>query len=103
VAEPQIENMKKETIRKFDAAVQLSRPVLRQLAAKGYRYVQVKAFTRDMRQDYIDPRFILLMPLRELPGEPARKDIYEPINSEMLKDWADLPGVGVEVLVTGIL
>jgi len=29
-----------------------------------------------------------MVPIKELPVDPILKDIYEPINSELLKKWA---------------
>lgn len=61
---------------------------LEQLIGKGYRYVQVKGLTTDYHYDYIEPSRIVLIPLRELPADQSAKDIYEPIDSQLLLSWA---------------
>jgi hypothetical protein len=61
---------------------------LQQLQAQGYHFVQVKGFTIDKHYDYIDPHTLVLLPLRSLPSDPDKKDIYEPIPSELLMKWA---------------
>jgi hypothetical protein len=74
---------------------------LQKLKNKGFRYVQVRGFTSDKRLDYVDPRYIVLVPMKDLPGEQGEKEIYEPIDSKLLMDWANEPNEGVEVLVAG--
>jgi hypothetical protein len=72
---------------------------LEKLKNKGFRYVMVKGFTSDKRLDYVDPRYIVLVPMKDLPGEQGEKEIYEPIDSKLLRDWANEPDQGVEVLI----
>jgi len=69
--------------------VPLTIHLLQALEKKGYQYVQVKAFTSDKHFDYVDPRVFIMVPIKELPIDPVMKDIYEPINSELLKRWAN--------------
>lgn len=83
----------------FGPAVALTVEALVALKEKGYRYVGVNAFTKDRQPDYMDPRYIVLAPMRELPEEAEKKGIYEPVDSPMLVDWANHPGEGVEVLI----
>ena len=61
---------------------------LETLKKRGYKFVQVKGLTADKHYDYIEPHFLLLVPLMELPTDPLKKDIYEPIKSELLQKWA---------------
>jgi len=91
--------MKNEIRENFQSTVRLTIQLLQQLKDKGYRYVQVKAFTQDKRLDYIDPRYFLLVPVRELSDDPDKKEIYEPINSDILLEWAGSPNVGIDVWV----
>ena len=63
--------------------------LLQALEKKGFQYVQVKGFTSDKHFDYVDPRVFIMVPMKELPTDPFLKDIYEPINSELLKKWAN--------------
>ncbi|MBL7728986.1 MAG: hypothetical protein JNM68_14915 [Dinghuibacter sp.] len=69
-------------------AVELTVKALETLEHKGYKYVQVRALTPDKHFDYVEPNHMLLVPMKELPTDPALKDIYEPIGSELLKQWA---------------
>jgi hypothetical protein len=61
---------------------------LQKMEAEGYKYVQVKGFTMDKHFDYIEPHIMVLVPMKELPTEQDKKDIYEPTNSKLLKQWA---------------
>jgi hypothetical protein len=69
-------------------AVELDARVLKDVERQGYKYVQVKGLMTDKRYDYLAPRFLLLVPLKELPTDPREKDIYEPIPSPLLEQWA---------------
>ncbi|MDB5252881.1 MAG: hypothetical protein JWP27_2050 [Flaviaesturariibacter sp.] len=61
---------------------------LQKMEAEGYKYVQVKGFTMDKHFDYIEPHIMVLVPMKELPTDQDKKDIYEPTNSKLLKQWA---------------
>jgi len=69
-------------------AVPFDANMLEALEREGYKYVQIKGLTTDKRFDYLAPRFLLLVPLKELPTDPREKDIYEPIPSPILEQWA---------------
>ena len=69
-------------------AVEFDVNVLETLERQGYKYVQIKGLTSDKRYDYFAPRFLLLVPFKELPADPRDKDIYEPIPSTILEQWA---------------
>ncbi len=58
------------------------------LQDKGYKFVQIKGLTVDRYYDYVEPLILVLVPLKELPTDPFKKDIYEPIKSELLYKWA---------------
>jgi len=73
--------------------------VLEKLKQEGFKYVQVKGITTDNHYDYTEPSRILLIPLRELPRSKAQKDVYEPIESQLLEDWALRSDVGAAVVV----
>lgn len=62
--------------------------VLADLERKGYKYVQIKGLTMDRRYDYMAPHLLVLVPLKELPADQTQKDIYEPIGSRILAQWA---------------
>ena len=69
-------------------AVQVDANMLEALEREGYKYVQIKGLSTDKRFDYLAPRFLLLVPLKELPTDPRDKDIYEPLPSPILEQWA---------------
>ena len=58
------------------------------LQVRGYKFVHVIGLTADNHYDYTDPDLLLLVPLKELPTDPEKRDIYEPIKSELLYKWA---------------
>ena len=62
---------------------------LDELQDKGYKFVLVKGFTIDKHYEYVDPSILVLVPIKELPSDPMLKDIYEPIESEILYKWAN--------------
>ncbi|MBS1600740.1 MAG: hypothetical protein JST75_21145 [Bacteroidetes bacterium] len=92
--------MKNETEEDFGSSLKLTRPLLQKLKDRGFRYVQVMGFTSDRRLDYMEPRFLLLVPIMELSDDPAKQEIYEPINSKILEDWANSPDEGIEILIS---
>ncbi len=61
---------------------------LRKIEDAGYKYVQVKGLTADKHFDYIEPHVMILVPMRELPTDQDKKDIYEPVASKLLQQWA---------------
>ena len=69
------------------------------LVNKGYKFVQVKGLTIDKHLDYVEPYYLLLVPLMELPTETIWKDIYEPIKSELLYKWASEPDEHTQVVI----
>ncbi len=70
------------------ATVEFSAKALDSLQSRGYKFVQVKGLTMDKHYDYVDPYFLVLVPMKELPTDPLKRDIYEPIKSELLYKWA---------------
>ena len=72
---------------------------LKDLQKKGYKYVQVKGLTTDKHYDYTDPQIIVLVPLKELSSDPNKKDIYEPIESEILEQWATETDDNFEIVI----
>ena len=61
---------------------------LQSLKKLGYKFVQVRGLTPDNHYEYTEPCFLLLVPIKELPSEAVNKDIYEPIESDILTTWA---------------
>jgi hypothetical protein len=70
------------------ATVPFTLKSLRKIEDEGYKFVQVKGLTADKHFDYIEPHCLILVPMRELPSEQEKKDIYEPVNSKLLEQWA---------------
>lgn len=72
---------------------------LQNLRKKGFRYVQVQGFSPDKHLDYMEPRYFVLVPLKDLPTAADQKGIYEPIESKILTEWANSGDEGFEVLI----
>lgn len=70
------------------STIEFNAKALDTLQSKGYRFVHVIGLTVDNHYDYTDPQLLLLVPLKELPTDPEKKGIYEPIESELLYRWA---------------
>jgi hypothetical protein len=73
------------------------------LESKGYKYVLVKGFTADNHYEYVEPHFLVLVPLKELPTDPGKKDVYAPIESEILHQWANEKESTIEVVIANNL
>ena len=91
--------MKNETREDFGTTAPFTIAVLETLKNKGFQYVQVKGFTSDKRLDYMQPRYMVLIPMKALPVDAGKIEIYESINSQLLLDWATHPRDGMEVLI----
>lgn len=70
------------------ATTPLTLKSLRKIEDEGYKFVQVKGLTADKHFDYIEPHCLILVPMKELPTDQAKKDIYEPVSSKLLQQWA---------------
>jgi hypothetical protein len=82
-----------------DSKKKLTPASLQSLRKKGFRYVQVQGFSPDKHLDYMEPRYFVLVPLKNLPVENDQKGIYEPIESKILNEWANAADEGFEVLI----
>lgn len=80
--------MKNETRRNFEHARKLSGKILNDLQLEGYKYVQIKGYTVERHPEYVEPHYFMLIPMKTLPTDPQSRDIYEPIESEFLANWA---------------
>lgn len=65
----------------------LSFEALAKLRKKGYRYLQVQGFTLDHHPEYVEPHYLMLVPIKELSASGEKMGIYEDINSELIKEW----------------
>ena len=71
---------------------------LQELKDLGFRFVLVKGYALNRRSDYIELNHFVLVPVKELPEDPAEKEIFEPIESEILLEWARSPD-GVKAFI----
>lgn len=76
-------------------SIRLTHQTLQELKDKGFRYVLVKGYIPDRRHAYIELNHFVLVPVTELPVDPGKKEIYAPIDSEILLDWANSMDGGV--------
>ncbi len=79
--------MKRGIDEAMSRTVAFTQKIVDELERTGYKYFQIKGLTIDRHSDYTEPYYILLVPIKALPEEQENKDIYEPINSEILKKW----------------
>lgn len=91
--------MKNEDKEKLGPVVILTIQVLKELKKKGFQYVYINALTQDKRPDYMEPRYFLLVPIKELPKARDKQGIYEQVDSPILESWANSPGEGIQVFV----
>ena len=91
--------MKTEDKENFIPATPFTLKELEKLKDQGFHFVRVNAFTQDKHMDYMEPRYFMLIPLKDLPDDINQKGIYEPIESEILTSWASAPDVGIKVFV----
>ncbi len=73
------------------------------LQSKGYKFVQIKGLTMDKHYDYVEPHYLVLVPMKELPADPLKRDIYEPIKSELLYQWASEVNEYPEIVIANYL
>lgn len=73
------------------------------LQKKGYKYLQVQGFTIDHHAEYAEPHYLMLVPIKELPTDQAKMDIYEPIDSDLINSWiaTDTDDIGLEIYLAG--
>jgi hypothetical protein len=81
------------------ATVPLTQNALQNIEKQGFKYVQVKGLTTDKHYDYIDPSCLVLIPMKELPVEQDKKDIYEPVTSALLQKWASEKQDYLEIVI----
>lgn len=84
---------------KSGSAVRLTNKSLQHLKDSGFRYVLVKGYSKDGRMDYIELNYFTLTPVKDLPDDPNKKEIYEPIDSIILMEWANSPDDGFKVII----
>ena len=81
------------------SVIKLTNQSLQQLKDSGFRFVLIKGYTTDRRVDYIEVNYFTLAPVKDLPEDPNKKEIYESIDSEILMQWASFPDDGAKVII----
>jgi hypothetical protein len=79
--------MRKGKSEALSGTMDYTQQTLDELERTGYKFFQIKGLTIDRHYDYTEPYYILLVPIKALPEEQGRKDIYEPINSDIFQKW----------------
>ncbi|MDE3250121.1 MAG: hypothetical protein KGO82_15775 [Bacteroidota bacterium] len=80
--------MRKGIMQGRSGTIEFSVQALDSLQRRGFKFVHVIGLTTDNHYDYTDPDTLLLVPYKELPTDPEKKDIFEPVKSELLYQWA---------------
>lgn len=81
------------------AGRRLTKESLQELKDLGFRYVLIKGYEVDRCFDLIELNYFTLSPVKELPEDPEEKEIYAPIDSEILMDWACSPDSTVKAYI----
>ena len=67
--------MKNVTKKNFESTTKLTVEGLQNLKERGFRYVRVKGFTMDKRLDYMEFRYLMLIPIKELSDDPQQQGL----------------------------
>ena len=73
--------------KKSSNRLRLTDRTLQELKDKGFQFVLIKSYAPDRCLDHIQLNHFILVPVMQLPTEPGEKEIYAPIDSEVLLDW----------------
>ena len=65
----------------------LTSEALNHLQQKGYKYLQIQGYTLDHHPEYVEPHYLMLVPIKELSVKREQMDIYEEIDSSLIKEW----------------
>lgn len=87
-------------ITESNSTTPLTLQMLRKIEDEGFKFVQVKGLTLDKHYDYVEPHFLVLVPMKELPLAQDQKDVYEPLPSSLLKQWATEADDALEIVVS---
>jgi hypothetical protein len=79
--------MTNEIKKNYDKHLTLTLDALDALKARGYQYLQVQGFTLDHHPEYIEPYYMMLVPLKSLTNK-GNIDVYEDISSDTILNWA---------------
>ncbi len=81
--------MTNEMKKNFDNHGSLTIEALNHLKTKGYKYLQVQGFTPDHHPEYIEPNYLMLVPMKSLSSKKNNMDVYEDISGETIINWAN--------------
>jgi hypothetical protein len=81
------------------SAITLTKQSLQKLKDSGFRFVLIKGYTTGRRVDYIEVNYFTLVPVKDLPEDPNKKEIFEPLDSDILMQWASFPDDGAKVII----
>jgi hypothetical protein len=65
----------------------LTSEALNILQQKGFKYLQVQGYTLDHHPEYVEPHYLMLVPIKSLSANREKMDIYEDIDSDLIKEW----------------
>ena len=80
--------MTNEMKKNYDNHCTLTLAALDKLKEKGYQYLQIQGFTMDHHPEYIEPHYLMLVPVKSLTANKATMDVYEEISGETIINWA---------------
>jgi hypothetical protein len=91
--------MRKGIAEARNATIEFNAKALDSLQSKGFKFVQIKGLTADKHYDYVEPHCLVLVPMKELPTDPLKRDIYEPTGSALLYQWASEKNEYPEIVI----
>ena len=94
--------MKNESKSGSQLKIRLTPQYLQELKDSGFKYVQIKSYSCDHREDYMAPHYFILIPIKDFLNDSLNNEIYEPINSRIIKDWSNSTDDEIPVLVSKI-
>jgi hypothetical protein len=77
----------------------LNKQSLEWLGKRGFKFVMIKGLTIDNHYEYVDPHYLVLVPVKELSKDIGKKGIYAPIESEILQQWAAEKNDTTEIVI----
>ena len=80
-------------------AIRLTIKALQQLKDRGFQYVLIKGYSLSRKPDYIELNSFMLTPVKVLPEDPAEKEIFAPVDSEILLQWASPENDSVDAFI----
>jgi hypothetical protein len=94
--------MKNESKSGSQIKTRLTPQYLQKLKDSGFKYVQIRSYSWDHREDYMTPHYFILTPIKDFFNKTLDNEIYEPINSSIIKAWSNSTDDEIPVLVSKI-